>query len=77
MRCDNAHANWARIGVWGIVNEGNNCVKCREGGGDLSGGGQQVNNLLLLRSSRVVDADVDVDFELSVPVSLSIPMMLH
>lgn len=29
MRCDNAHANWARIGVWGIVNEGNNCVKCR------------------------------------------------
>lgn len=45
----------------------------------MSGGGQQVNNLLLLRSSRVVDADVDVDFELSVPVSLStsIPMMLH
>lgn len=74
MRCDNAHANWARIGVRGIVNEGNNCVKCREGG-DLSGGGQQVNNLLLLRSSRVVD--VDVDFKLSVPVSLSIPMMLH
>lgn len=50
-------------------------------GGRVSGGGQQVNNLLLLRSSRVVDADVDVDvdFELSVPVSLStsIPMMLH